>query len=141
MKKWMFVFILFAGIVASANDDFTVPHNTPATAMPSMAGGILYSNTKRAMYISPRVDLRTCQVLGKAKGTVSMSNILLLVNTGDIGWEALRAEALKNYPEADDIVNFTIDAEHFNVFMFYIRLRVNISGTAVKYNIPGKGAK
>ncbi len=102
-------------------------------SLASTIGGLVFSDATRAMYHSPRVDLRNYKVLGKVTGEVSMRNFVLLVNLGDTGFEALKRNALRQYPDADDIVNFDIDSNHFNILFFYIRTSVRINGIAVKY--------
>ena len=73
-------------------------------------------------------------------GQVSMKNYFCRVNIGDIGFETLKKNALRRYPEADDIVNFHIDSRHENVFVFFFNETATINGIAVKYRTD-KSAK
>ncbi len=132
MKKWIAALVFLFCVIAFAAEDFTVPKTNPTGGMPTMIGGVLFSKATRAVYVSSRVDLNSYKVLGKVQGSVSMWNVLALVNMGDAGWDALKKEVLKKYPEADDVVNFTVDAEYLNVFIIYMRLKVNLTGVAVK---------
>lgn len=127
--------VLCAGVVCFGGETGipSIPQAYDNGSLASTIGGIFYSNATRAMYRSPRVDLRNYKVLGKVTGEAVMKNFVLVVNVGDTGFEELKADALRTYPDADDIVNFDIDATHFNVFIFYIKTTVKIHGVAVKY--------
>lgn len=127
--------VVFCGslLAAPAGIDQGAPAAYINGSLPSTVGGIFYSDATRAMYRAPRVDLRDYVVLGKVEGTAEMKNILFFVNLGDTGFEALKKSALRAFPDADDIVNFEIDAHHFNVFLFFMQETVTIRGIAVKY--------
>lgn len=142
MKKMCFVIFLVCaacfckGELANCN-----PKTYGNGSLPCTVGGLIYSNSIRAMYSSPRVDLRNFIVLGKVEGRTSMKNVLFLFNFGDTGFQAMKRDALKNYPDADDIVNFDIDARQFNILIFFFETEAIIRGVAVKYRTSVPAAK
>ena len=137
MKKMVLGLMVLAAAVICHGEVAGIPSSVPAAyhdgSLPTTLGGLFYSNATRAMYRSPRVDLSKYKVLGKVEGEAQMENFVFCVNLGDTSFHALKKDALKNYPDADDIVNFDIDAHHFNVFVFYFQTTVKIRGIAVKY--------
>lgn len=86
-------------------------------SLPCTIGGVFFSDATRAMYSSPRVDLRNFVVLGKVEGRAVMKNILFLVNFGDTGFQAMKK------------------------FVFFMETEAIIRGVAVKYRTPVHAAK
>jgi|GEM_PF-6368970 len=138
MKKLLVLFALMCGLSAMAEAAVLFPPagypcTTGPQSYPSAWQGALYSNAKRTTYREIPRDLRPYTVLGKVTSSAEMKNVLLLCNWGDTTFDALKKEALKKYPDADDIVNVEIVAENFNVFIFYMKTTAVLYGTAIKY--------
>ena len=78
-------------------------------------------------------NLDGVEVLGQVEGRSTELNVLLIVAIGDGGIEAAKTDALKRYPEADDILNVEVDTNHFNVLSVFNKSTTILRGLAVKY--------
>lgn len=101
-----------------------------------MFGVGIFCDASQMTYVDHKLpSLDGVTVLGKAEARRSIVSVLGCFTGGDTSMDALKAEALAAYPEADDIVNLEIDTHVVGVFFVaYKQVLVTMRGLAVKYN-------
>ena len=120
---------LFINGCALLSSGYVVAGGFPRT-MPAL----LISDQKAGGYIGQKLtSTKDVIVLGKVSSTVSARNGLLLVAFGDASIEAAKKEALKKYPQADDVVNVEIDIKHEGLLCLYNTVTMYYSGLAIQY--------
>ncbi len=96
--------------------------------------GVVYSYQTRGTFMLPKAEsMEGVEVLGPVEGESTELNVLLLVAVGNGGIEAAKKDALKRYPDADDILNVEVDTRHFNVLPIFNESTTILRGIAVKY--------
>ena len=133
MKKMMLLlgFVLTALIVngCALSSGYAVAGGFPRT-MPAL----LVSNQKAGGYIGQKLtSTKDVIVLGKVSSEVSAGNALLVVAFGDASIETAKKEALKKYPQADDVVNVEIDIKHEGLLCLYNTVTMYYRGLAIQY--------
>lgn len=127
--------LLFAGAVATAAvltgcQSAYVDNYGFGSTMPA----VVYNNATRGTFMLPKAEsMKDVEVLGPVCGTSSMTNVLLIVATGDAGIESAKKNALMAYPEADDILNVEVDTQHVSVLALFNTSTTILRGIAVKY--------
>lgn len=134
MKKVM----LMVGIIGAAllmngcallHSGYSVGGGFPRT-MP----GILMSSQTTGAYMAPKLaSIKDVVVLGPVSSVVTAHNGLLLISSGDASINAAKSEALKKYPQADDVVNVEIDVKHEGLLCFYNTVTMYYRGLAIQY--------
>ncbi len=100
----------------------------------STVPGAIYTNQVRGTFMLPKLEnLDGVEVLGKAHGKATSTTVLLLIALGDGGIEAAKRDALKAYPQADDILNVEIDTRYESILSLYDHSTTILNGIAVKY--------
>ena len=96
--------------------------------------GVLVSNQTSGGVIIPKVEsMADMEMLGRVNSSVSASNILMLVSFGDASIAHAKEEALRAYPQADDVVNVEIDIKHSSILSIYNTVTMKYTGIAIKY--------
>lgn len=83
--------------------------------------------------LNMKLEPRAYDILGRVTYKGTQKNVLGLFYWGGASFEAFLKEAQKQYPNADDILNVTIDYTQYNVGVFYNSRTYIMSGIAVKY--------
>ncbi len=132
MKKIVLLSAMFAGIMFLCSGCGTafIPNNGYAAAYPS----VIYTNEIHPAHIANKVtNLDGFEVLGQVNGTASAVNTLFIVTAGDTGIAKAKANALKHYPSAHDIINMEVDTEIHSILGLFTSVTTHVSGWAVKY--------
>ena len=99
---------------------------------PVSAGPNFYSKVAVNSYIQPTCakDAKIVKRDGTATGT--LKSFFTCVNTGDVSYETLKAEALKKAPGATDLIDVKMDYKMDNIIGINT-VTVTLTGTAVKF--------
>ena len=134
MKKMM----LLAGLVLTAlivngcallHSGYSVSGGFPRT-MP----GILMSDQTSGGYMAPKLaSAKDVVILGPVSSELTAHNGLLLISGGDVSIASAKKEALKKYPQADDVVNVEIDVKHEGLLGLYNKVTMYYRGLAIQY--------
>lgn len=101
---------------------------------PRTMPAILVAHQDAGGVIAPKMEsLKDVEVLGKVSSEVSGSNILMVISEGDLSIAKAKELALKQYPEADDVVNVEIDMSHRGVMCLFNYVTMYYRGLAIKY--------
>ena len=96
--------------------------------------GVIYSDQTRGDFMGNKLEnIDGVTVLGRVHGESSATNVLLLVARGNCGIAAAKADAMKAYPYADDIVNIEVDTQHESILCLYNTSTTKLTGYAIKY--------
>lgn len=96
--------------------------------------GALSTSITLPSYIAPKMhSARDVQILGDVYGSATATDVLMLFSSGNCGIAAAKADALKNYPEADDILNMEVDTKHISLLSIFNAVTTEVRGKAVKY--------
>ena len=78
--------------------------------------------------------MKDVKVPGPVSSEISATNMLMLVSSGNVSIAKAKKEALKKYPNADDVVNVEIDVDHFSILSLFNTVTMYYKGIAIKYN-------
>ncbi|NLZ64137.1 MAG: hypothetical protein GX902_10055 [Lentisphaerae bacterium] len=96
--------------------------------------GLILTDAYYGGYIQPKAEsLKDVEVLGPVKGVSKSSSILGWVSTGDSSILAAKADALRNYPNADDIINIEVDSKVHSILGVISDVELHLRGIAIKY--------
>lgn len=100
--------------------------------------GIFFTYATLADIIIPKTEtLDDIIILGDAVGEAELISVLGLVTVGDMGIEAAKKDALKAYPQADDIINIEVDERRLSILYFiFSQTEITLRGKAIKYKKP-----
>ena len=102
----------------------------------------VFCNTRQMTYIGNRLtSLGGVTILGDVSTSGEIMTVLCVVTVGDTSLQTLKEQALRKYPDADDIVNIEVDNHVFGILgCVYKKVVVTLRGKAVRYNCrhPGK---
>ena len=131
MKKTivMFGFCMIVLLTACTPTNYVISSGFPST----MPAEIITMQSRGGFMIPKMQSMKDVEVLGKVTGSACTQTIVLVFAFGDSSIAALKADALKKYPQADDIVNVEIDSSHIGVLGIYNKNTVTLTGIAVKY--------
>lgn len=95
----------------------------------------IFCDTKQSTFIGNKAEsLKNVKVLGDVSATGELMTVLCVVTMGDVSMRTLKDMALRQYSEADDIINVEVDNEVFGIVgCVYKRVRVTLRGKAVRY--------
>lgn len=94
----------------------------------------LVTDQTRGTFMLPKAEsLAGVQVLGKVEGKATARNTLMLIAEGNCGIDAAKRDALRNYPEADDIINVEVDTHHKSTLGLINESTTILRGIAIKY--------
>lgn len=109
------------------------------------APGLFYSKVTYPNELQPNMqyqvqfDREDVELLGTVKSVATSRWYFFVASSGDSGYARLMEEARKL--GGDGVMNVTIDTDYKNVFLFYARVRMELSGTAYRYRrLPGEPA-
>ena len=104
------------------------------SGFPRTLPGVLVAEQKSGGYIAPKMtSMKDVEVLGPVYATVEGMEIFLLVSEGDISIAKAKEIALRQYPQADDVVNVEIDIEHKSLLSIKNSVIMHYRGIAIKY--------
>ncbi len=96
--------------------------------------GMIFTDAYYGGYILPKADsLKDVEVLGPVNGVSKSTSILGWVSTGDSSIKAAKADALRNFPNADDILNIEVDGKVHSILGVISDVELHLRGIAVKY--------
>jgi len=96
--------------------------------------GSLFTDAYYGGYIQPKAEsLKDVEVLGPVKGVSKTTSILGWLSTGDGSILAAKADALRNYPNADDILNIEVDSKVHSILGIISDVELHLRGIAIKY--------
>ena len=102
----------------------------------------IYCDTHQMTYIGGRLtSLNGVTILGDVSTSGEIMTVLCVVTVGDTSLQTLKEQALRKYPDADDIINIEVDNHVFGILgCVYKKVVVTLRGKAVRYDRrhPGK---
>ena len=132
MKNIILFSIIFSFIIVFCSGCISGYH--VGGGFPRTLPGSIAANQKSAGYIAPKMEsMKDVEVLGKVSSEVEARQIIMLISLGDVSIAKAKEEALKKYPQADDVVNIEIDMRHESVLGLYNSVTMYFSGIAIKY--------
>ena len=104
----------------------------------------IYCNTHQMTFVGNRIaPSQGITVLGDVSASGELMTVLGVVTIGDTSLQTLKEQALRKYPNADDIVNIEVDNHVFGILgCVYKKVVVTLRGKAVRYDYGpaiGKG--
>lgn len=99
---------------------------------PISAGPNFYTEVSANAMIQPTTNTKYTVVKRDVKASAVLKSFFTCVNIGDVSYETLKAEALKQAPGANDIIDVKMDYKMKNVLGIN-EVTVTLIGTAVKY--------
>lgn len=106
----------------------------PNASFSAIAPGAIYTNTTHPSYVAPKVEnFDKMEIMGYASGEATSVNILYLVAAGDNGIARAKADALKRFPGADDLVNIEVETKYHSILGIYNSVTTYVYGRAVRY--------
>lgn len=99
---------------------------------PISAGPNFYSEVSANAMIQPVTNTKYTVVKRDVQATAVLKSYFTCVNIGDVSYGTLKAEALKQAPGANDLVDVKMDYKMKNVIGIN-EVTVILTGTAVKY--------
>ena len=103
----------------------------------------VYCDTHQMTYIGNRTTLfQDLTVLGDVSATGEIMTVLCVVTIGDASLQSLKEKALRQYPEADGIIDVEVDNHVFGILAcVYKKVTVTLRGKAVRYHKRPAGRK
>lgn len=136
-KKLMVLAGFYAAVLTMATGCHTAYVNNYGFG--STMPGVLFCDQTRGTFMLPKAEsLDGVEKLGMVRGESSSINVLLAVSIGDGGIHAAKMDALRKYPQADDIINVEVDTVHNSILCFFNRSTTILRGIAVKYRTDKK---
>lgn len=103
---------------------------------PSAPPGFLYSEMQTAQMVDMKMlpAHLNYTVLKRVKAEAVTTSFCGLISTGDASYATLKAKALQDCREADDIIDLEVDSVHSNILGLVNKVTTVIRGVAIKYN-------
>ncbi len=134
MKKIQMLFVGITSMVIVAVISGCAPGYIAQNSFPATPPALIYANTEHTGYIAPKVqNFDKMEILGDVQGSSIATNVLLLVAEGNSSVENAKKDALKRYPNADDIVNMEVTVHHTSILSLFTTLTTKVTGKAIKY--------
>lgn len=99
---------------------------------PISAGPNFYTEVSANAMIQPATNLKYTVVKRDVQASAVLKSYFTCVNIGDISYATLKAEALKQAPGANDLIDVKMDYKMKNICGIN-EVTVILTGTAVKY--------
>lgn len=105
------------------------------SGFPTVPPGLLYSEMQNAQMVAPKQlpSLRKFTVLKQVKAEAVTTSFCGLVSIGDASYATLKAKALEECRDADDIIDLEVDCIHSNLLGLVNKVTTVIRGVAIKY--------
>lgn len=102
---------------------------------PSVPAGILFSDMKTAQLVPKKVlpETRRYKVLKRVKAEATTTSFIGIVSVGDASFATLKAQALAECREADDIIDLEVDGYHNNILGLINKVTCIVRGVAIQY--------
>lgn len=96
----------------------------------------VYCDTHQMTFIGNRIaSFDGMTVLGDVSANGEIMTVLCVVTIGDASMQTLKEQALRQYPNADDIIDIEIDNHVFGILgCVYKKVVVTLRGKAVRYD-------
>ena len=97
--------------------------------------GIFCTYVTLPTMIFPKTEtLDNIIILGDVEGKADVISVYARATAGEAGIEAAKRNALRAYPQADDIINIEVDTKKISIFLGTIfRVETILRGKAIKY--------
>ena len=106
MKKLMVLGGAFAAMLLAGCAGVGFANGSP---VPMAAGPVFFANVQANAYIQPAAGTDYKVIKRDVTATAQLKSYFTCVNIGDISYETLKKEALKNVKGANDLVEVKID--------------------------------
>lgn len=97
--------------------------------------GIFCTYVTLPTMIFPKTEtLDNIIILGDVEGKADVISVYARATAGEAGIEAAKRNALRAYPQADDIINIEVDTKKISIFLgTIVRVETILRGKAIKY--------
>ncbi len=118
--------LLLAGCLGPKADNY---------GFPTVPGGILFSDMKTAQIVDKKIlpETRKYKVIKRVKAEATTTSFIGVVSVGDASFATLKAQALAECREADDIIDLEVDGYHNNILGLINKVTCTIRGVAIQY--------
>lgn len=94
--------------------------------------GVLYQDVTSPVTFDPGSPAQAIEILGPVQGTAKASSVLGLFATGDASVETAYKRALQQNPQANDLINVTVDYNSKSVLGIYASFTTIVEANAIK---------
>lgn len=122
-----FTAVLMTGCLGPKADNY---------GFPTVPAGILFSDMQTGQIVQHKTlpQERKFKVLKRVSAEATTTAFIGLVSIGDASYYTLKAKALQECREADDIIDLEIDSHHDNMLGIINKVKVTVRGVAIKYD-------
>ena len=102
---------------------------------PTVPGGLLFSEMQNGQIVQKKMlpKYKKFTVVKPVKAEATTTSFVGLVSIGDASYATLKAKALADCREADEIIDLEIDSNHNNILGIVNKVTTVMRGTAIKY--------